>query len=180
MKNQAIYPGSFDPITNGHVDIILRGEKLFPKIIIAVLENPKKETLFSTPERIELIREIFKDHPRITVKAFHGLLVDFARDNDASIVIRGLRAVSDFEYEFQMALMNKTLNPAVETFFMMPSDKYTFLSSSLIKDVFFLGGPVGELVPPVVERCLHEKSRLRGESYSKRRREEKHVRSETR
>jgi pantetheine-phosphate adenylyltransferase len=180
MKEQAIYPGSFDPITNGHIDIILRGEKLFPKIIVAVLENPKKETLFSTAERITMIREIFKDHPRITVKAFHGLLVDFARANGASIVIRGLRAVSDFEYEFQMALMNKTIAPAVETFFMMPSDKYTFLSSSLVKEVFLLGGPVSDLVPPIVERRLHEKSRLSGKSSPKKQREEKHARSETR
>jgi pantetheine-phosphate adenylyltransferase len=180
MKKQAIYPGSFDPITNGHIDIILRGEKLFPKIIIAVLENPKKETLFSVAERMDMIREIFKDHPRITVKAFRGLLVDFARANGAPIVIRGLRAVSDFEYEFQMALMNKTLNPAIETFFMMPGDRYTFLSSSLVKEVYFLGGRVGELVPPLVEKRLREKSHDLQESSPKKRREEKHVRSETR
>jgi len=159
MEKKAIYPGSFDPITNGHVDIILRGEKLFPNILIAVLENPKKETLFSTEERIEIIREIFKNHSGIEVKAFHGLLVEFAKKNDALIVIRGLRAVSDFEYEFQMALMNKELNPSVETLFMMPSAKYAFLSSSLVKEVYVLGGGISDLVPSVVEKRLHEKYR---------------------
>jgi pantetheine-phosphate adenylyltransferase len=159
MEKRAIYPGSFDPITNGHVDIILRGANLFPNILIAVLENPKKETLFTIDERIEIIRKIFKDNPAIEVKAFHGLLVDFAKDNGTRIVIRGLRAVSDFEYEFQMALMNQKLNPAVETLFMMPSAKYAFLSSSLVKEVSRLSGRVSGLVHPVVESRLREKFR---------------------
>lgn len=158
-EKRAVYPGSFDPITNGHVDIILRGAEVFPRILVAVLENPKKETLFSTEERIEIIREIFKDFANIEVKAFHGLLVDFAKKNDAPIVIRGLRAVSDFEYEFQMALMNKKLNPVIETFFIMPSAKYAFLSSNLVKEVFALGGCVSDLVPPNVEERLREKFR---------------------
>jgi pantetheine-phosphate adenylyltransferase len=161
MENSAIYPGSFDPITNGHEDIIRRGAGLFPRIVVAVLENPRKETLFSSAERIEIIREIFKDTPAIEVKAFQGLLVEFARAQGARILIRGLRAVSDFEYEFQMALMNRNLEAEVETLFMMPSAKYAFLSSSLVKEVFRLGGSVEGLVPPFVENRLREKFRRR-------------------
>ncbi len=159
MEHAAIYPGSFDPITNGHIDIILRGAKLFPRIIIAVLENPKKTTLFTAAERMSMIGEIFRDNPGIRVARFHGLLVRFAEEHDARVVIRGLRAVSDFEYEFQMALMNKNLDPSLETLFMTPSAPYTFLSSSLVKEVFSLGGEVAGLVPPLVESLLREKFR---------------------
>lgn len=157
MERSAIYPGSFDPITNGHVDIILRGAKLFPRIIVAVLENPKKTTLFATKERIAIIREIFRGQKNIVAVHFHGLLVRFAEEHKARIVIRGLRAVSDFEYEFQMALMNQTLDPRFETLFMMPSAPFTFLSSSLVKEVYALGGSVKGLVPAVVESRLGEK-----------------------
>jgi len=157
MKNIAIYPGSFDPITNGHVDIIERGLKIFDGILVAVLENPGKDRLFSAEERMTMIREIFSSQPKVEVQSFHGLLVDFAKKNKARIVIRGLRAVSDFEYEFQMALMNHKLNPDLETFFMMPNLRYTFLSSSLVKEVHQLGGCVRDLVPPFVERRLDEK-----------------------
>lgn len=168
MESSAIYPGSFDPITNGHVDIILRGAKLFPRVIVAVLENPKKTTLFGTEERIAIIREIFHGQKNVVVAHFHGLLVRFAKEHKARIVIRGLRAVSDFEYEFQMALMNQTLDPDLETLYMMPSAPYTFLSSSLVKEVFALGGSVKGLVPTVVESRLREKFNRDDPSLNKR------------
>ncbi len=157
MENKAVYPGSFDPITNGHVDIINRGLKVFNKILVAVLENPKKTPLFTTKERISMIKESFSNQKNVEVKAFKGLLVEFAKKNEAKIVIRGLRAVSDFEYEFQMALMNRKLNPEIETFFMMPNVSYTFLSSKLVKEIFMLGGCLKDLVPVHVEKKLREK-----------------------
>ena len=157
MENRAVYPGFFDPITNGHVDIILRGLKIFDRIVVAVLKNPKKKPLFSTKERVAMIRTIFSHRSEIEVKAFDRLLVDFSRRNGAKIVIRGLRAVSDFEYEFQMALMNRKLDSEIETLFMMPSLNYSFLSSGLVKEVFLLGGSVEDLVPEIVEKKLREK-----------------------
>jgi len=157
MRNRAVYPGFFDPITNGHVDIILRGLRLFDKIFVAVLKNPKKQALFSTKDRVAMIQEIFAHQPSIEVKAFDGLLVDFVRRQKARIVIRGLRAVSDFEYEFQMALMNRQLDPEIETFYMMPSVHYSFLNSGVVKEVFALGGSVAGLVPEIVEKKLREK-----------------------
>ncbi|MFQ6069344.1 MAG: pantetheine-phosphate adenylyltransferase [Candidatus Aminicenantales bacterium] len=157
MEKKAIYPGSFDPITNGHVDIIERGLKIFDNILVAVLENPKKTPLFSVEERVSMINEIFKGRKNIEVKSFHGLLVDFAERNKARVVIRGLRAISDFEYEFQMALMNLKLNPDIETFFMMPNVKYSYLSSKLVKEIFMLGGCLKDFVPGMVEKKLREK-----------------------
>jgi pantetheine-phosphate adenylyltransferase len=157
MEKRAVYPGFFDPITNGHVDIILRGLRLFDKIVVAVLKNPKKEALFSTKDRVAMIQEIFVRQPDIEVKAFGGLLVEFVRRHQAKIVIRGLRAVSDFEYEFQMALMNRQLDPEIETLYMMPSVNYSFLNSSVVKEVFSLGGSVTGLVPEIVEKKLREK-----------------------
>lgn len=157
MEKKAIYPGSFDPITNGHVDIIKRALEIFDKILIAVLENPQKEPLFTTKERMDMIKEIFADRKDVEVKSFHGLLVEFAKKNNVKIVIRGLRAISDFEYEFQMALMNRKLNPEIETFFMMPNVKYSFLSSNLVKEVFELGGCLKDLVPEQVENKLRGK-----------------------
>ena len=159
MEKKAVYPGSFDPMTNGHVDIIQRGLKIFDKIIVAVLENPKKKTLFSTQDRVRMIREVFRRQDKIEVKAFRGLLADFVRRNRSSTVIRGLRAVSDFEFELQMALMNRSLDSTIETLFMMPSLHFTFLSSSLVKEVFTLGGCIQGLVPAVVERRLTDISR---------------------
>ena len=153
----AIYPGSFDPLTNGHVDIIERGSRIFDSIIVAILVNSEKAPLFSEQERIEIIHDVFKDRPNVKVETFHGLLVDYAKRKHASVIVRGLRAVSDFEYEFQMALMNRHLEPALETVFMMPAEQYTYISSRLIKEVFSLGGAISGLVPPVVEDRLRAK-----------------------
>lgn len=157
MEKKAVYPGSFDPITNGHVDIIQRGLKLFDRILIAVLENPKKEPLFTTKERVTMVQDVFSGQKNVEVKSFHGLLVDFAKKNNAKTVIRGLRAISDFEYEFQMALMNRKLDPEIETLFMMPSINYSFLSSKLVKEVSLLGGCLSGLVPEKVEMKLKKK-----------------------
>ena len=153
----AIFPGSFDPVTNGHVDIILRGARLFERIIVAVLVRGEKKPLFTSDERVAIIREVFKEYPNIEVDTFDGLLVEYARQRRASAIVRGLRAVSDFEYEFQMALMNRHLEPTLETVFMMPAEQYTYLSSRLIKEVFELGGEVRGLVPPAVERWMRVK-----------------------
>jgi pantetheine-phosphate adenylyltransferase len=153
----AIFPGSFDPLTNGHVDIILRGVHLFDRILVAVLVNAGKDPLFTAPERVAMIRDVFREYPNVEVDTFDGLLVDYARRKRASAIVRGLRAVSDFEYEFQMALMNRHLEPALETVFMMPAEQYTYLSSRLIKEVFSLGGEVRGLVPSVVERRMRER-----------------------
>jgi len=156
-KKRAVYPGSFDPITSGHVDIIQRGLKIFDEILVAVVENPKKSPLFTTKERMNMIQDYFVNHKDIEVKAFNGLLVEFAKNNNANIVIRGLRAISDFEYEFQMALMNRKLDPEIETLFMMPNLSYSFLSSNLVKEIFMLGGGLTDLVPGQVEKKLREK-----------------------
>ncbi|MGB8958246.1 MAG: pantetheine-phosphate adenylyltransferase [Candidatus Aminicenantales bacterium] len=156
-ETSAIYPGSFDPITNGHVDIIERGLKVFERVVVAVLENPKKRPLFTTKERVRMIHEIFASRKEVEVLAFDGLLVDFARAQGTSVVMRGLRAISDFEYEFQMALMNRSLAPDIETFFMMPSVQFSFLSSNVVREVAGLGGSVEGLVPGLVARRLRSK-----------------------
>jgi pantetheine-phosphate adenylyltransferase len=153
----ALYPGSFDPLTNGHVDIIARGARLFERIVVAVLVNPEKAPLFTVPERVELAREVFAEWPNVEVDTFAGLLVDYARAKRATVVVRGLRAISDFEYEMQMALMNRRLSPDLETVFMMPAETYSYVSSRLVKEVFALGGDIAGLVPPVVEARLRER-----------------------
>ena len=153
----AVYPGSFDPLTNGHVDIIERGMHLFDKIIVAVLVNVEKSPLFTMQERIEILRDVFKGQQNVEVDTFEGLLVDYVATRQADVIVRGLRALSDFETEFQMALMNRRLSPHVETVFMMPAEKYTYISSRLIKEVFSLGGQVHGLVPEVVETRLKQK-----------------------
>jgi pantetheine-phosphate adenylyltransferase len=157
----AIYPGSFDPLTSGHVDIIERGSRIFDSIIVAILVNAEKVPLFSENERIAIIKEVFKDYKNVQAETFNGLLVDYAQEKKATVLVRGLRAVSDFEYEFQMALMNRHLAPGLETVFMMPDEKYTFVSSRLIKEVFTLGGEVTGLVPPVVEQKLRAKRKTK-------------------
>ena len=155
----AIYPGTFDPLTNGHVDIIERGTRLFDKIIVAILVNVEKSPLFSMQERVEIVREVFKGHPNVEFDTFEGLLVDYVAARKADVIVRGLRALSDFETEFQMALMNRRLNSHIETVFMMPAEQYTYISSRLIKEVFSLGGQVRGLVPEIVESRLREKQR---------------------
>jgi pantetheine-phosphate adenylyltransferase len=153
----ALFPGSFDPVTNGHLDIVNRGLAVFDRVRMAILMNPEKQPLFTVGERVDIIREAYRGNPRVEVDTFSGLLVDYARRVGASVIIRGLRAISDFEYEFQMALMNRRLNPRIETVFMMPAESYTYVSSRLVKEVFQLGGRVSDLVPEVVERRLREK-----------------------
>lgn len=157
MSTLAVYPGSFDPLTNGHVDIITRGARLFDRIIIAILVNADKTPLFTKDERVEIAREVFKHVPNVEVDTFDGLLVDFVEKRKAQVIVRGLRAVSDFEFEFQMALMNQRLNGGIETVFMMPAEQYTYTSSRLIKEVFRLGGRVHGLVPDMVEDRLRSK-----------------------
>jgi pantetheine-phosphate adenylyltransferase len=157
----AIYPGSFDPLTNGHVDIIRRGSRLFDRIVVAILLNVEKAPLFTVAERVEIARDVFSDYPNVEVDTFDGLLVEYARRRGAGVIVRGLRAISDFEYEMQMALMNRHLNPDVETVFMMPAETYTYVSSRLVKEVVALGGSVTNLVPRLVEDRLRDKKRSR-------------------
>src|SRR5438105_13700623 len=160
MKSRlAVYPGSFDPLTNGHVDIIERGTHLFEKIIVAILVNAEKSPLFTTQERVEIVRDAFRGRPSVEVDTFDGLLVDYVARRKAHVIVRGLRALSDFETEFQMALMNRRLSPNVETVFMMPAEQYTYISSRLIKEVFALGGQVRGLVPEIVVTRVQEKQR---------------------
>jgi len=157
MSTLAVYPGSFDPLTNGHVDIISRGARLFDRIIVAILVNAEKSPLFTMDERVEISRSVFKAQQNVEVDTFDGLLVDYVERRDAQVIVRGLRAVSDFEFEFQMALMNRRLKPKIETVFMMPAEQYTYISSRLIKEVFSLGGRVEGLVPELVEQRLRGK-----------------------
>src|SRR5262245_27790003 len=157
MSTLAVYPGSFDPLTNGHVDIISRGARLFDRIIVAILVNAEKSPLFTIDERVEIARGVFKAHPNVEVDTFDGLLVDYVARRNADVIVRGLRAVSDFEFEFQMALMNRRLNGRIETVFMMPAEQYSYISSRLIKEVVALGGRVHGLVPDMVEARLRDK-----------------------
>ena len=158
---RAIYPGSFDPVTNGHLDIIERGCKLFDEIIISILVNPEKQPFFSVEERREMLSEVVQDISRgrctVRIDSFTGLLVNYAVAQQANVIVRGIRAISDYEYELQMALMNRRLEPGIETVFMMPAEVYSYVSSRLVKEVFQLGGTINGLVPPLIERRMKEK-----------------------
>jgi pantetheine-phosphate adenylyltransferase len=153
----AIYPGSFDPVTNGHLDLIDRGAKIFGNLVVAVLRNQEKEPLFSVQERVEMLTEVTRHHSNVVVDVFDGLLMDYARQKHAQVVLRGIRAISDYEYELQMALMNRKLVPEIETIFMMPAEAYSYLSSRLVREISRLGGPVKDLVPAMVEERLRRK-----------------------
>ena len=160
MGKVAIYPGSFDPITYGHIDIIERGLEIFDKVIVAIAENEEKRPLFSVEERLRIVKSFFKDNPNVIVDSFKGLLVDYVGKTNAKVILRGLRATSDFEYEFHMASMNRSLNTHLDTLFMMTSKDYFFVSSRTIKEVARLGGAVEGLVPDLVVRRLKEKFKL--------------------
>ncbi len=157
MKNKAVYPGSFDPITNGHIDVIQRSLKIVDKVIIAVSSFQRKNFLFTVEERIEMIKETFKEDERIEIDSFDGLLVDYLKKKNIKLIVRGLRAISDFEYEFQMALINRKLNKEIETIFIMPGEEYFFISSTLVKEIAKLKGQISCFVPSVVEKKLKEK-----------------------
>ena len=155
---RAIYPGSFDPLTFGHIDIIKRSVRLFDTVVVALLTNPQKTPLFSVEERVEIMQQILKPRfPTVEIEVFHGLLVDYATHKNANAIVRGIRAVTDFEYEFQMALMNRKLEARVETIFLMPKEEYTYLSSRIVKEIARLGGNVGEFLPARVAAALQAK-----------------------
>src|SRR5438552_12682714 len=156
----AIYPGSFDPLTNGHLDVAQRATKLFDRVIVAVAKSESKHPLFSLEERVDMVARALRHLPSIEVESFEGLLIEYVERRGAQAVVRGLRAVSDFEFEFQLALMNRKLNEGIETIFMMPKDTYTFLSSRIVKEIAQLGGDVSAFVPAHVQAALVEKSRL--------------------
>ncbi len=156
-STRAIYPGSFDPTTNGHLDLIERGSRLFDQLVVAVLTNIEKEPLFGVDERVEMLLDVTRKMKNVEVDTFSGLLVDYAKRKKADAILRGIRAFSDYEYELQMALMNRKLEPKVETVFLMPAESYTYVSSRLVKEIFRHGGSVKGLVPPVVEERLQEK-----------------------
>ncbi|MCE2746735.1 MAG: pantetheine-phosphate adenylyltransferase [Burkholderiales bacterium] len=153
----AVYPGTFDPLTRGHEDLVRRGAKIFDKLVVGVADSPNKKPFFTMDERVRIAREVLSHYPNVEVKGFKGLLKDFVRENNANVIIRGLRAVSDFEYEFQMAGMNRYLLPDVETMFLTPSDQYQFISGTIVREIASLGGDVSKFVFPSVEHWLNQK-----------------------
>ena len=159
-RNISIYPGSFDPLTNGHLDLIERGAKLFDRLIVAILRNEGKTSLFTVEERTEMLREAVKKLENVSVESFDGLLVRFAAEKGARVILRGIRAVSDYEFELQMALMNRKLHPELETVFMLPGEAYSYVSSRLVKEIYRLGGDVSDLVPAVVMERLQAKGNI--------------------
>jgi pantetheine-phosphate adenylyltransferase len=163
METRAVYPGSFDPVTNGHIDLIQRSAALFDKVTVAILRNAEKTPLFTIEERITMLEDVIRDHhlENVSVSSFAGLLVDFVEQIGASVIIRGIRAVSDYEYELQMALMNRRLSSSIETVFLLPAEAYSFLSSKLVKEIAQLGGSIGGLVPAGVEERLCRKFRTK-------------------
>jgi pantetheine-phosphate adenylyltransferase len=156
-ESLAIYPGSFDPITNGHLDLIERARRIFGGLIVAVLTNPDKLPLFTVMERVEMLQEATRGMPNVAVDTFGGLLVEYAKQKGAGIILRGIRAFTDYEYELQMAIMNRKLEPSLETVFLVPAESYTYVSSRLVREIFQNGGSVKGLVPPLVEDRLHQK-----------------------
>jgi pantetheine-phosphate adenylyltransferase len=160
MKVKAVYPGSFDPVTNGHIDLIERCAAVFDKVIVAILRNTEKIPLFTSEERVEMMEEAVERYKNVSVVSFEGLLVDFVEQLGATVIVRGIRAISDYEYELQMALMNRRLSAKVETVFMLPAEAYSFLSSKLVKEIAQFGGPLHSLVPPSVEKRLIKKYQL--------------------
>lgn len=161
QKTIAIYPGTFDPVTNGHIDVVQRATAMFDKVIVLVARNSSKSPMFTDKERVEMIKEIFAGNKRVSVDVFDGLLVEYAKRKKAMVLVRGLRAVSDFEFEFQMALMNRKLDASIDTVFLMPHARYTYLNSSIVREVARLGGDVSGFVPPNVRRRLQEKVNAR-------------------
>ena len=156
-KSVAVYPGTFDPLTRGHEDLVRRASRLFQRVIIGVAESRSKKPLFTLAERVEMARDVLKDYPNIEIHGFDCLLMDFLQSHNASVILRGLRAVSDFEYEFQMAGMNRNLYPDVETVFLTPSDQYMFVSATIVREIASLGGDVSKFVPPLVQQRLAAK-----------------------
>jgi pantetheine-phosphate adenylyltransferase len=164
MTVKALYPGTFDPPTNGHVDLIQRGARLFGHLTVAILNNPSKNPLFSVEERVEMLEEVTRTLENVSIATFEGLMVDFARQQGCAAVLRGIRAISDYEYEFQMALMNRRLAPEIETVFLQPAGRYSFVSSRMLKEVFTFGGDLTGLIPPSVYKRMRERLNTSGDS----------------